>query len=156
MKRDVTNIYYYINITSDQYHSYIPGMWFFRVPLIIALFNCLEKNAWLTSTGIPLDNITPGRLMKTTAVVFIREGDRQKDRDFPHWFMWEIAIFQSSEFAYTQFMTPTVRYQSHGRVRWVFIEKLVIEISRWWRPLEMGMKTTDCVAGDLMKTTVVN
>ena len=30
MKRDVTNIYYYINKTSDQYHSYIPGMWFFR------------------------------------------------------------------------------------------------------------------------------
>ena len=44
MKRDVTNIYYYINITSDQYHSYIPGMWFFRVPLIIAHFKCLEKN----------------------------------------------------------------------------------------------------------------
>ena len=98
---------------------------------------------------------TPGRLMKTTAVVFIREGDREKYRDFPHWFMGEVAIFKSSEFAYTQFMTPKVRYQSHGRVRWMFIEKLVIEISRWWRPLETGMKTTACVAGDLMKTTTV-
>ena len=39
MKRDVTSIYYYINITSDQYHRYVPGMWFFRVPLILAHYN---------------------------------------------------------------------------------------------------------------------
>ena len=101
-------------------------------------------------------NFTPGRLMKTTAVVFIRQGDRQRYRNSPHWFMWEVVIFKSSEFAYIQIMTPRVRNQRHGRIRWIFIEKLVIEISRWWRPLETGMKTTDCVAWDLMKTTVVD
>ena len=61
----------------------------------------------------------------------IRQGDRQRYRDFPHWFMWDVAIFKSSEFAYIQFMIPKVRYQRHGRVRWIFIEKLVIEISQW-------------------------
>ena len=99
---------------------------------------------------------TPGRLMKTTAVVFIRQGDRQRYRDFPHWFMWEVVIFRSSDFAHIQIMTPRVRYQRHGSVRWIFIEKLVIEISRWWRPLETGMKTTGCVAWDLMTTIVVD
>ena len=130
-----------------------PAMWWKsgQVSLVV------EGWIWThTEAGNNMTQSTPGRLMKTTAVVFIRDGDRQKYRDFPHWFMWEIAIFKSSEFAYTQFMTPKVRYQSDGRVRWILIEKLVIEISRWWRPLEMGMKTTDCVAGDLMKTTVVN
>ena len=128
----------YVNL---QFHMLIPH-----------IVNVKCNMIWNTS----LQLVTPGRLMKTTAVVFIREGDRQKYRDFPHWFMWEIAIFKSSEFPYTQFMTPKVRYQSHGRVRWIFIEKLVIEILRWWRPLGMGMKTTDCVTGDLMKTTDVN
>ena len=34
-----------------------------------------------------------------------------------------------------QFIIPRLRYQRRRRVLWILLQKLVVEILRWWRPL---------------------
>ena len=57
-------------------------------------------------------------------------------------YMWQVAISELSASTYMQFMTSMVVCQRYGRIRWVFLWKLAIEISgdeghckRGWRLL---------------------
>ena len=59
------------------------------------------------------DDITPGKLMKITAVLFIH-GDRQKGWNLINRFSWwvGIGVIHTSAFVYTYSMIPRILYKN--------------------------------------------